>query len=146
MKQKDNHNFKVSSTKNLLAKLRMSVSTEQLRALHQKAEGHPLILRIIAELYDRGLPLDRLLTISFRNSSRESKGLSDPLFSELWEVMSIEEAEYAMSQAIKIREKMQHPALENDLALLAQIRYYLKKKSERMKIILNRFRNKFNLS
>lgn len=86
-----------AATKNLLAQLGMPLATEQLRAVHAKSDGHPLALRVIADLYARGLTLDKLLTIPFRNLSRESKALFDSLFAELWKMLSREEKEVLQS-------------------------------------------------
>jgi tetratricopeptide (TPR) repeat protein len=83
----------IAAAKQLLAQLGMACSTEHLRALHEKVEGHPLALRVIADLYERGLNINRLLTIPFRNLSTASKAVFDSLFAELWAVMSAEEKE-----------------------------------------------------
>lgn len=81
----------IASAKNLLTRLGMTLPNKQFKALYQKVDGHPLALRVMADLYDRGLTVDRLLTIPFRNLSRESKEVFDDLFSELWKMMSVEE-------------------------------------------------------
>lgn len=83
----------IGSAKNLLTRLGMTLPNTQFRTLYQKVDGHPLALRVMADLYDRGLTVDRLLTIPFRNLSRESKEVFDNVFAELWKMMSVEEKE-----------------------------------------------------
>jgi tetratricopeptide (TPR) repeat protein len=81
------------ATSSLLIQLGMNLDEDQLKALHQKVDGHPLALRVLAALYDRGLTIDKLLAIPFRKLSRESQELFDSLFAELWKMLSAEEKE-----------------------------------------------------
>ena len=83
--------LKIAVAKALLDGLGMELSLEQLRRLHDKVGGHPLALRILTDLHERGLSLERLATSPFRELSRESKELCDDLFSGIWEIMKPEE-------------------------------------------------------
>ncbi len=85
--------LKLTSARTLLNKLGMPLSPEQFRALYNKIGGHPLVLRILADLYDRGFPLQQLLTTPFRELSRESGELCNDLFSDVWKIIKSEDIE-----------------------------------------------------
>ncbi|MBD3308163.1 hypothetical protein GF339_17095 [candidate division KSB3 bacterium] len=80
-------------TKQLLLKLGMKVTSKQVQALYRRIGGHPLALRIIADLYQRGIRIDKLLTMPFCKLCRESEELFNDLFAELWHMLQPEEIE-----------------------------------------------------
>lgn len=82
-----------SGTITLLERLGMQVSSEQAYALHQKVGGHPLALRLLAELYERGCSLHRILSEPFQELTRESRELCNECFDWIWERLQTEEYE-----------------------------------------------------
>ncbi|GAK55737.1 FOG TPR repeat protein [Candidatus Vecturithrix granuli] len=83
----------LAGTKILLETLGMQIPVEQTQALYQKIGGHPLALRMLADLYERGYSLHRILSEPFQELARESRELCDEFLSWVWECMTIEERE-----------------------------------------------------
>lgn len=83
----------LAGTKIFLEKLGMRLIHEQARVLQEKVGGHPLALRIVADVYERGFSFQRIMAEPFRDLSRESAELCDELFSWIWERLTAQERE-----------------------------------------------------
>jgi tetratricopeptide (TPR) repeat protein len=90
----------VAATQNLLVQLGMPLADAQLRAIYHKVAGHPLALRVMADLAHRGLTIQQLLDIPFRNLSQESQEVFDKLFAQLWQMLSAAEKKALQQLAI----------------------------------------------
>lgn len=83
----------LAGTKILLNTLGMQIPSEQAQDLHYKVGGHPLALRVLADLYERGCSLHRIMSEPFQELAHESRELCDEFFSWIWERMTVEECE-----------------------------------------------------